>query len=113
MLLEALAVQEPLAPESMLGSLAAVELPATASPTVTAPDPAVDDDATYPLDPLHDALWNDHRIEVPVYPWPHSAADRQPVRRLLRVSAQAYNSIEDYERLASVLRGISSVSSAM
>jgi isopenicillin-N epimerase len=97
LLLAALGDPPPLAPESMLGSLAAVELPRLEK------EPTTDGDSTYPLDPLHDTLWGDHRIEVPVYTWPHSPADAQSPRRLARVSAQAYNSIEDYERLASVL----------
>ncbi len=105
LLLDALGGQAPLVPDSMLGSLAAVELPASLEPTAERPDTAAGD-ATYPFDPLHDALWNDHRIEVPVYPWPHSPADQQPVRRLLRVSAQVYNSIDDYERLAAVLTAL-------
>ena len=36
-------------------------------------------------------------IEVPIMPWPH-----QP-KRVLRVSAQLYNSIDDYEKLADAL----------
>ncbi|MGH6933570.1 MAG: aminotransferase class V-fold PLP-dependent enzyme [Dongiaceae bacterium] len=45
---------------------------------------------------LHDRLWQDHRIEVPVIPLAG--------RLWLRVSAQIYNAIEDYQRLAGVLR---------
>jgi len=44
--------------------------------------------------PLHDRLFERFGIEVPVYPWPAKP------RRLLRVSAHAYNDIEQYERLA-------------
>jgi isopenicillin-N epimerase len=106
LLLDALGNELPLAPESMLGSLAAVELPAGVSPSAAEPDQTVPEGATYPPDPLHDVLWHGHRIEVPVYPWPHSPADGQPRRRLLRVSAQVYNSLDDYERLASVLRSL-------
>ena len=50
------------------------------------------------LDPLHDALFHDHRIEVPVLTCPAHPG------RLLRISAQAYNSLGDYERLAAALR---------
>jgi isopenicillin-N epimerase len=39
-----------------------------------------------------------HHIEVPVIAWP-----RAP-RRLLRISAQRYNTIGDYDRLAAALR---------
>jgi isopenicillin-N epimerase len=76
-------------PPHLLGSMATV--PVAAAPT----DPAV---APVSLDPLQDKLWFEHRIEVPVFPWP-----RWP-RRWLRISAQAYNRRADYERLAAALR---------
>ncbi len=47
-------------------------------------------------DPLQDALF-EHNIEVPIHPWPH-----QP-KRVLRVSAQLYNEIGDYKKLADAL----------
>jgi len=92
-----------LAPDEMIGSLAAVELPATTRPAVDEPAAGDDDDATYPLDPLHDALFGDERIEVPVYPWPHTRSYAQPKRRLLRVSTQIYNDESDYDRLVAAL----------
>ena len=49
-------------------------------------------------DPLQVALFERHRIEVPVPPWP------APPRRLIRISAQVYNRREDYEALARALR---------
>lgn len=108
-LLDVTGATRPLAPDEMVGSLAAVELPGHATPGTAGDESqlATDDNATYPLDPLHDALIDEERIEVPVYPWPHTPAESSahdvPVRRLLRVSAQAYNSIDDYERLATAL----------
>lgn len=77
------------APEAMLGSLASVALP----PGDGAP-------LTTPLysDPLQDALLLRHGVEVPIPPWP------APPRRLLRISAQIYNEIGDYEALARALR---------
>lgn len=93
----------PLAPESMLGSLAAVELPDSVTPSPVAPDPAADPHTTYPLDPLRDALSDEDAIEVPVFSWPHTVADFAPRRRLLRISAQLYNSPADYDRLAAAL----------
>ena len=74
----------PPAPDVMLGSMAAVPLPegdATSAPSLYG-------------DPLQDRLFEQHRIEVPVVPWPKTP------QRVLRVSAFLYNAIEEYERLA-------------
>jgi isopenicillin-N epimerase len=51
-------------------------------------------------DPVHDVLFDEHRIEVPIL--------RNPVDhgRMVRVSAQLYNQREDYERLAAALATI-------
>ena len=73
----------------MIGSLAALPLPDGS------PDPP---ESPLYADPLQELLLRDHRIEVPVIPWP------APPKRLLRLSAQLYNGIEQYERLATVLR---------
>jgi isopenicillin-N epimerase len=71
----------------MIESLATLELPdATGAPPFSA----------Y-VEPLHMALFEKHRIEVPVFDWP------SPPKRLIRVSAQLYNSIGEYERLAEAL----------
>lgn len=87
---EALGLEEP-APAGMIGSLASLRLP---------DGPA--DGRRPPLarDPLQERLYRDHRVEVPVIPWP------APPARLLRLSAQLYNGPEDYERLAAALRGL-------
>jgi len=74
------------APDEMLGSMAAVPLP-EGKPYVP----------TLYGDPLQDALFYEHNIEVPLHPWPY-----QP-KRVLRVSAQLYNTIGDYEKLADAL----------
>lgn len=75
------------APDSMLGSLAALPLPATDRPLL----------APLGLDPLQVALFERHRIEVPVMHWP------QPRLRLLRIACQAYNSEAQLRYLAAVL----------
>jgi isopenicillin-N epimerase len=75
------------APDAMLGSMAAVPIP----------DGEPDDKASPFGDPLQDALFDQFRIEVPVMPWP------SPPKRLLRVSAQLYNSLNEYEKLADAL----------
>ena len=46
---------------------------------------------------LTDALQARWSIEVPVFAWPTSP------QRLLRISAQQYNSIDDYRALAEAL----------
>ncbi|HET7710608.1 MAG TPA: aminotransferase class V-fold PLP-dependent enzyme [Thermoanaerobaculia bacterium] len=87
LLCDALGIEPP-APDEMLGSMAAVQLPdGTAA---TAP-------SLYG-DPLQDQLFNLYRIEVPVVPWP------QPPKRVLRVSAQLYNEEHDYQLLGEALR---------
>jgi len=80
-----LGIEHP-APDDMLGSMAAVPLP-EGKPYVP----------TLYGDPLQDALFYEHNIEVPIHPWP-----RQP-KRVLRVSAQLYNEIGEYEKLADAL----------
>jgi isopenicillin-N epimerase len=74
------------APDDMLGSMAAMPLP-EGQPYVP----------TLYGDPLQDALFYEHNIEVPIHPWPY-----QP-KRVLRVSAQLYNEIGDYKKLADAL----------
>jgi isopenicillin-N epimerase len=85
----ALNVEQP-APDDMLGSMAALPLPDGSSTTA----------ASLYGDPLQDALLDRFKIEVPVVPWP------QPPKRLIRVSAQVYNEIGEYEKLAEALRKI-------
>ena len=46
---------------------------------------------------MQDRLREHHRIEVPVIPWP------APPHRLLRISAQLYNSLPQYQALAAAL----------
>ncbi|MFG0274742.1 MAG: aminotransferase class V-fold PLP-dependent enzyme [Phycisphaerales bacterium] len=79
---------EPIAPESMLGSMAAVRIPDGD------PDRAHD---PFEPDPVQRALWERWRIEALVIVWPG------PPERLLRISAAPYNEIGEYERLAAAL----------
>jgi isopenicillin-N epimerase len=81
LLCDALHIEKP-APDEMLGAMAAVPLP------------------DGPGDPLQDALLFEHGIEVPVMPWPEAP------KRLLRISAQLYNELADYEKLAGALRAL-------
>jgi isopenicillin-N epimerase len=66
-------------PSARLGSLASIILP-------PAPDCS-----------LMDLLWQQFKIEVPVFAWP------QPPQRILRISASLYNQIADYAYLAAAL----------
>jgi isopenicillin-N epimerase len=75
-------------PDEMIGSLAAFPLPQGSIDRPRAP---------FYCDPLQDLLLRDFGIEVPVIPWP------APPERLLRVSAQIYNTPGQYERLAEAL----------
>ena len=79
-------------PDEMIGAMASLPVPAL--PGFPAPRAA----SALDLDPLHEALFRDYHIEVPVLGCPAHPG------RLLRISAQAYNSLADYERLASALR---------
>ena len=75
-------------PDSMIGSLASLPLPDGDSGSVN---------ELFPFDKLQDRLLKDFRIEVPVIAWP------APPRRLVRISAQLYNSRWQYEALAEAL----------
>ncbi len=86
LLCDALRVAPP-CPEDMIGSLATVPLPDQSDGGV----------APFASDPLADRLLVRHRIEVPVSAWP------APPRRVLRISAQLYNTRAQYERLAGAL----------
>ena len=89
-LMEALGVEPP-CPEEMIGSLAALPLPDGSSEPPRS--------ALY-ADPLQEVLLAEHRIEVPIVPWP------RPPKRLIRISAQLYNSEEEYRRLSGALQSI-------
>ena len=75
-------------------------------PAILQPPADAPADTTWPEDPLHAWLLKERKIEVPVYAWPHTAADDAPRRRLLRISAELYNDISQYERLAQVLSSL-------
>ena len=88
---EALGIEAP-APSSMLGSMAALQLPGVA------------DDAA--AETLGTQLRDEDRIQVPIIPWPVPAARQDGVepQALIRISAQRYNELADYERLAEALK---------
>jgi isopenicillin-N epimerase len=85
----ALEIETP-CPAEMLGSMATLPLPdAALRPLRKSP---------LFLDPLQDTLLKKHAIEVPIVPWPVWP------NRCLRVSAQLYKSLPQYEKLAAVLQ---------
>lgn len=81
----------PPAPDSMLGSMAAL------------PVPGLRDDVS--AESLRQALETDDRIQVPIGGWPVRAAwaGGRPDQVLIRISAQRYNEPADYDRLADAL----------
>jgi len=83
-----LQVPEP-CPAEFIGALAAVPIPDAAADQL--PRPPV-----YEY-PLQDRLRTRHHLEVPILSWP------APPKRLLRISAQLYNSLPQYETLAKAL----------
>ncbi len=77
------------APESMIGTMATVILPEAAAEMQTR--------KTLYDDPLQDELTHNHGVVAPV--WRLTAGNI----RVLRISAQLYNTLDQYEKLAKVL----------
>ena len=104
------------APDELLGSMAALLVPAELEPR---PEDergvggASEADETVADDPLHDALLEKHRIQVPVHAWPPTREPGRPRLRLLRISAQCYNDTADYDALASALAPVALTSVAL
>ncbi len=73
------------APPELLGFMAAIRIPSG--------EPATPEAAQA----LHDVLFDRHRVEVPVFPFAGAL--------WARISAQIYNEIGDYERLADAVAG--------
>ncbi|WP_413161868.1 aminotransferase class V-fold PLP-dependent enzyme [Capilliphycus salinus ALCB114379] len=80
MLSEKLAVALP-CPEEMIGSMATIILP----------------EKIQLIPSLQTQLWEKFKIEVPIIPW-----ENKP-QKLMRISAQIYNSPSDYQKLAEAL----------
>lgn len=83
----------PPCPEHMLGSMSTLPLPDAFQPRKTAESRAV----IARFDPLQTWLFEERGIEVPAIMW------GSPARRWFRISAQAYNSLSDYEQFADAL----------
>jgi isopenicillin-N epimerase len=76
------------APNNLLASMATLPLP---KPLQKLPDSGTR------FDPVHARLMDESQIEVPIMRW------GTPLQRYVRVSAQAYNSTDDYRALAEAL----------
>ncbi|MBT85956.1 MAG: aminotransferase [Euryarchaeota archaeon] len=89
LLCETLDISPP-TPDSMVSSMSSVEFPWD------------EDVGPAPIDgdPIHNTLFDEYRIQVPVISWPNHN------RKYLRISAQIYNSKEDYEYLSDSLISI-------
>ncbi|MEM1168700.1 MAG: aminotransferase class V-fold PLP-dependent enzyme [Cyanobacteria bacterium P01_H01_bin.35] len=87
LLQEKLGIKIDCCPDEMIGSMAVVKLP----------DEEEDEIYSGLISPLQNDLWEKFRIEVPIVLWPNKR------RRLLRISAQIYNSFSQYEYLAEAL----------
>ncbi|KAK8029083.1 pyridoxal phosphate-dependent transferase [Apiospora marii] len=73
-------------PDGMIGAMATIPLPDLPGPEQEG------------MLPLQQTLWEEHRIVVPVYSWPAYP------KRVVRLSAQAYNSLGQYLRFVDCLR---------
>jgi isopenicillin-N epimerase len=90
---EALGIEPP-APDAMLGSMASIPLPFERRPGQVQGVDLYDD-------PVHDHLAS-LGMQVMVTPWPQRP-DGGPWRRLIRLSAAAYNDVAEFARLADAL----------
>ena len=93
LLCAALGVDLP-APDTMIGTMASAPLPLERSPGQVQGVDLYDD-------PVHDHLAS-LGMQVMVTPWPQRPDDG-PWRRLVRISAAAYNDLEQFQRLADAL----------
>ncbi|KAI8951258.1 pyridoxal phosphate-dependent transferase [Xylaria longipes] len=75
-------------PDSMIGAMATIPLPDSPGP---------DKEGMLPIQQI---LWREHGIVIPVYSWPSYP------KRVIRLSVQAYNSLDQYLRLANCLRSV-------
>ncbi|KAF4987750.1 hypothetical protein FGRMN_10174 [Fusarium graminum] len=73
-------------PDTMIASMATIPLPES-------PEPEQEG-----MLPIQQALWKDHGIVIPVYSWPSYP------KRVIRLSVQAYNHLDQYHKLANCLR---------
>jgi len=90
----AMAGLRPACPDSMVGSMVSLPLPEA--------DSSLSGRATLYDDPLQDALLERHRVQVPIWRL-GEGTPANPGVRIIRLSAQLYNSIEQYRYLGEAL----------
>lgn len=86
-----------LAPETMIGSMAAIELP---------PDRGFAARGASDPDPLQARLLATAAVEVPIHAWPRDPVPGERQRRLLRASVHLHNDPGEYAHLAEALRAL-------
>lgn len=75
-------------PDSMIGAMATIPLPDSPGPEQEG------------MLPIQQVLWKEHGIVIPIYSWPAYP------KRVMRLSVQAYNYLDQYLRLANCLRSV-------
>ncbi|KAI0099801.1 pyridoxal phosphate-dependent transferase [Nemania sp. FL0031] len=75
-------------PDNMIGAMATIPLPDSPGPEQEG------------MLPIQQILWKEHGIVIPIYSWPSYP------KRVIRLSVQAYNSLDQYLRLANCLRSV-------
>jgi isopenicillin-N epimerase len=90
----AMAGLRPACPDSMVGSMVSLPLPEA--------DASLSGRTTLYDDPLQDALLERHRVQVPIWRL-GEGTPANPGVRIIRLSAQLYNSIEQYRYLGEAL----------
>ena len=83
---ERLGIAKP-CPDDMISCIATIPLPRIATGGIPLHEP----------DPLHELLQEKYKIQIPVWSW------ESPKGRFIRISAQLYNSIEEYQYLSEAL----------
>ncbi|KAI0522081.1 pyridoxal phosphate-dependent transferase [Xylaria bambusicola] len=75
-------------PDNMIGAMATIPLPDSPGPEQEG------------MLPIQQILWKEHGIIIPIYSWPAYP------KRVMRLSVQAYNYLDQYLRLANCLRSV-------
>lgn len=91
-LVDGLDIQAPHCSGEMIGAMATLPLPNRFGPPQTLPGSLID--------VLQEDLWQNYHIEVPIIPWRLAGAER----KLIRVCAQLYNDLEQYQYLVNCLK---------